>query len=118
MEQVTKVVARASRISRTLLSQINVLSDVNEPGIVDSEEVVAGHFFCARRYSGGGEGCSLVGGRGQARGLPLRERLRGKSARVGGRGQAQGLPLQERLRGKTALVGGEGRHKACPYRGV
>ena len=67
------------------------------------------------RLRGKGE-TARVGGRGQAQGLPLRGRLRGKgeTARVGGRGQAQGLPLRERLRGKgeTVRVGGEGRGRA------
>ena len=57
-----------------------------------------------------------LGGCGQAQGLPLRERLRGKTARVGGCGQAQGLPLQERLRGKTARVGGRGQAQGLPLR--
>lgn len=40
------MVAQASRISSTLPSQIDVLSDVNEPEIVDSGELPASHFFC------------------------------------------------------------------------
>lgn len=55
MERVTKVVAQASRISGTLPSQIDVLSDVNEPEIVDSGELLASHFFCqVSSYCGGG----------------------------------------------------------------
>ena len=37
---------------------------------------------------------------------------------LGRRGQAQGLPLREHLRGKTARVGDVGRHKAWAYGSV
>ncbi len=43
---------------------------------------------------------TMWGERGQAQGLPLRERLVEGGDHVGGaRGQAQGRPLRERLRG-------------------
>ena len=80
-------------------------------------------FFVGAGFGAVGGLFFWLGGRGQAQGLPLRGRLRGKgeTARVGGRGQAQGLPLRERLRGKGGDGKGwavEGRHKACPYGGV
>ena len=65
---------------------------------MDSGDGPAIHFFCGRGFWGCGGGCSLVGGRGQAQGLPLRERLRGKGetarvvgARAGARPASAGI---------------------------
>ena len=56
-------------------------------------------FFVGAGIGAVGEIVFWLGGCGQARGLPLRERLRG------GRGRRRGWA-------------DEGRHKACPYGGV
>ena len=77
-------------------------------------------FFVGAGFGAVGECWILVGGRGQAQGLPLQGRLRGKgkTARVGGRGQGRGLPLRERLRGEggDGAGGGCGQGRGLPVR--
>ena len=60
---------------------------------MDSGKVAAIHFFVRAGFEAVGKIVCRLGGRGQARGLHMRERLRGK--------------------GKTARVGDEGRGKDC-----
>ena len=66
------VAARDLWSSRPLLPQIDVLTNFNEPELVDSGEVAAIHFFCASSLSGDGGDCPLVGAQGRHKACPYR----------------------------------------------
>ena len=80
-----------SRPSRRLLSQIAVLTDVNEPELVDGGKVAAIHFFVRQGFQAVGEIVFWLGRRGQAQGLPVRVRLReeGEDGAGGGGGRGR-----------------------------